>query len=204
MPWIDSRAPFPHCDLVLDLLEIFHQINRDHFDSFMDPPELRWNPRLRASAGRFVPGHRSYWGSVPPAIEVASYLLEEPNSITLVHDTVGHEMIHMWLWSRRRPYGHTPEFMAKMRQMGVSRYNPVPRTRPHRYAYRCISCQREFRARKNHGKHSSASSCDLHNGRKYDVRFKLVFERVLVEIQPESSVSAMAVASAVPPAAPSE
>lgn len=159
---------------LLSLPTLFGEINRLHFDQFLDPPELCWNSRLRASAGRFIPGSRKFWRAFPPRIEVASYLMEEANAEALVYDTVAHEMIHYWLWVLQRPYGHTPEFLAKMKQMGVSRYNPVPRLRPYKYIYRCPACNKSFPARRRLGVLACASCCKTHNQGKYDVRFKLI------------------------------
>lgn len=160
----------------MDLLEIFNRINERHFDGHLDPPLLKWNSRLRSSAGRFIPGRRKFLREDPPMIEVASYLIEEEKAEELVADTVAHEMIHYWLWVRRRPYGHTPEFYAKMRVMGVSRYNPVPRQRPYKYQYVCGTCQKRFPARKRLGKLACAACCKQHAGGRFDPRFLLVLE----------------------------
>src|SRR4051812_6131966 len=103
----------------LSLIELFNRINLENFDGFLDLPQIKWNPRLRSSAGRFIPGSRRYFREIPPIIEVASYLLEERNREALILDTLAHEMIHYWLWIRQKPYGHTPEFWEKMTEMGV-------------------------------------------------------------------------------------
>lgn len=179
---------------MVSLEEIFHLINREHFDEFLDLPQLKWNSRLRASAGRFFPGSRQTpvsqsvfsWFSHgdhiksksgrQPLIEVASYLLEEPRADALIRDTVAHEMIHYWLWVRRKPYGHTPEFTQKMKAMGVSRYNTVPRLRPPKYTYRCPSCGGAFPARKRLGNLACMKCCKEHAGGKFDARFKLQLE----------------------------
>ena len=163
----------------MELLSLFEQINRAHFDGFLDPPVLRWNSRLRSSAGRFVPGSRKFFREAPPTIEIASYLLEEKGAFALVVDTLGHEMIHYWLWVHRRPYGHTPEFWEKMRKMGVSRYNTVPRARPYRYVYRCLGCAGEFFTRKRLGTLACATCCKQHAGGKFDARYKLELHRKL-------------------------
>ncbi len=160
----------------MNLEEIFNRLNLQHFDGFLDAPALRWNSRLRSSAGRFVPGRRKFLKQVPPVIEVASYLLEETQSESLVIDTVAHEMIHYWLWVRRKPYGHTEEFYLKMKIMGVSRYNPVPRLRPYKYPYRCGHCQKTFPARKRLSKLACAACCKSYAGGRYDSRFVLVLE----------------------------
>ena len=152
---------------------IFEEINQAHFGGRLDPPVFRWNSRLRISAGRFIPGSRKYFREVRPIIEVASYLLDEPEAARLVRDTVAHEMIHYWLWCHRRPYGHTAEFLQKMRAMGVSRYNPVPKRRPYRYLYVCPMCSREFPARRRLGALACADCCKRHSGGRYDMRFRL-------------------------------
>jgi predicted SprT family Zn-dependent metalloprotease len=159
-----------------DLSTIFNEINQTHFDGFLDAPVLRWNSRLRTSAGRFVPGSRKFLKLVPPAIEIASYLRQETGAVALIRDTVAHEMIHYWLWVRRKPYGHTGEFLRKMRQMGVSRYNPVPKLRPYKYVYSCGSCRREFPARKRLGVLACARCCKEHANGKFDIRFQLVLK----------------------------
>lgn len=118
--------------------------------------------------------------SLPPRIEIASYLKEEANAAALIYDTMAHEMIHYWLWVRRKPYGHTGEFLKKMRQMGVSRYNPVPRTRPFKYLYQCLTCDKYFPTRKTLGVLACASCCKQYSDGKYDARFKLVLNRRLI------------------------
>jgi predicted SprT family Zn-dependent metalloprotease len=175
----------------MDLHLFFDEINAAHFDGFLDLPTLKWNSRLRASAGRFIPGQRkprrkSWFAPLfeepelrPPVIEIASYLKTETNGEALVRDTLGHEMIHYWLWMRRRPYGHTDEFYAKMRAMGVSRYNTVPRTRPFKYIYRCGSCEREFPARRKLGVLACSKCCEAHSGGRFDARFKLELARAV-------------------------
>ena len=130
----------------MDLNSIFDQLNQRHFDGFLERPTLRWNSRLRTSSGRFFPGSRAR--GVAATIEVASYLLEEAGFETHVTETIAHEMIHYWLWVRRRPYGHTEEFYDKMTLMGARRYNPVPRKRPYKYLYQCSHCAAIFKARR--------------------------------------------------------
>ncbi len=164
-------------DLLSSLIPLFSEINRLHFDGFLEAPLLQWNSRLRTSAGRFVPGSRKYWRECPPRIEIASYLVEEQNSNALVYDTLAHEMIHYWLWIRRRPYGHSPEFLFKMREMGVSRYNTVPRKRPVKYVYHCGTCDKYFPARKKLGPLACAKCCKQFSQGKYDSRFMLILCR---------------------------
>lgn len=158
----------------IDLHGLFDTLNARHFDAMLDLPVCRWNSRLRSSAGRFIPGRRRYWQTFMPVIEIASYLREEADSERLIVDTMLHEMIHYWLWQRGRPYGHTPEFIRKMKELGVSRYNSVPRVRPYKYVYRCPVCAGGYPTRKKlTGSLACSRCCNQHAGGKYDARFKL-------------------------------
>ncbi|MGE0616569.1 MAG: SprT-like domain-containing protein [Bacteriovoracia bacterium] len=157
----------------MDLLSEFNALNRQHFGGTLPPPKLVWNSRLRIAAGRFVPGHRTLWWRRAPAIEIALYLREEAEAERLIRDTLGHEMIHYWLWLSRKPYGHTAQFRRKMVEMGVSRYNPVPRRRPMKYTYTCPACRKEFQVRKRLRALACADCCGKHSGGRFDARFLL-------------------------------
>lgn len=162
----------------MNLETLFLDINAKHFQSYLELPQLVWNSRLRAAAGRFVPCRRLlFYRGEKPTIEIAKYLLDEKNASDLVVDTMAHEMIHFWLWSRRRPYGHNAEFLEKMRIMGVSRYNPVPRIRPYKFIYECPFCGKEFPARKKLGKMACKKCCETHSGGLYDPRFRLLLKK---------------------------
>ena len=157
----------------MDLRSLFEQINQEHFEGFLELPELQWNSRLRTSAGRFIPGSRKFFRSHRPKIEVASYLLREEHAQKHIRDTMAHEMIHYWLWAKRKPYGHTEDFYTKMNAMGVSRYNPVPQLKPPKYIYRCPKCLKDFPAKKRLGVLACLACCKTHTQGRYDVRFKL-------------------------------
>ncbi len=128
---------------------------------------MRWNSRLRTSAGRFYPHPKQ------AVIEVASYLCEEENAEQLIRDTIGHEMIHYWLWTRGRPCGHTAEFHQKMKEIGVSRYNSVPRHRPFKHCYACGSCGQKIFVRKRLRAAACAACCNQYADGKYHPEYKL-------------------------------
>ncbi len=150
-----------------DLEKMFGEWNQDAFEGELSLPEIRWNSRLRTSAGRFIP-HPS--GCV---IEVAAYLRDEKEAEKLIRDTLGHEMIHYWLFVRNLPYGHTPEFHEKMEAIGVSRYNPVPKHRPFKHCYECRGCGQRIFVRKRLRLAACAACCNQHSEGRYDSRFKL-------------------------------
>ena len=150
-----------------DLVRMFTEWNLRSFGGKLRMPELRWNSRLSTSAGRFLPRRdRSI-------IEIAEYLLLEENAEELIRDTLGHEMIHYWLWEQRKPYGHTPEFYAKMNEIGVSRYNSVPKRRPFKHCYVCASCDQKIWVRRKLQGAACAACCNRLAGGKYHADFRL-------------------------------
>ena len=150
-----------------DLIRVFTEWNLKYFGGELPVPELRWNGRLQTTAGRFIPQRGA------PVIEVARYLLEEENSDLLIKDTMGHEMIHYWLWVLQKPYGHNAEFYQKMEEIGVSRYNSVPRHRPFKHCYVCKECDQKIWVRKRLQSAACAACCNQYADGKYHVRFKL-------------------------------
>jgi hypothetical protein len=150
-----------------DLVRFFTEWNLRSFEGELPIPEIRWNPRLKTSAGRFIPDRTR------SIIEVASYLCEEKNAEHLIRDTIGHEMIHFWLWQKRLPYGHTPLFHEKMEEIGVSRYNTVPRHRPFKHCYECRSCGQKIFVRKRLRMAACAACCNQHAEGKFHPSYKL-------------------------------
>jgi predicted SprT family Zn-dependent metalloprotease len=153
-----------------DLIRLFTEWNLKSFRGELPLLELRWNDRLQTTAGRFIPDRKK------PVIEIAAYLLQEENAEFLVRDTLGHEMIHFWLFNLRHPFGHTPEFHQKMKEIGVSRYNPVPKHRPFKHSYVCDQCEQRILARKRLKAAACAACCNQHADGKYHSRFKLRLE----------------------------
>jgi predicted SprT family Zn-dependent metalloprotease len=151
----------------IDLHRIFADWNLRAFDGQLLVPSLEWNPRLQTTAGRFTPDRKN------PLIEIASYLLEEEDAEKLVRDTIGHEMIHYWLWVNRRPFGHNAEFFAKMEAIGVSRYNSAPRHRPFKHCYICDHCEQKVWVRRSLKAPACASCCDRLAGGEYHPQFEL-------------------------------
>ena len=130
-------------------------------------------------AAAFV-GRKVYsWITVPgagtPAEDRDRILPQGPPQWAFhLRDTMAHEMVHLWLWARRRPYGHTPEFMQKLKEMGASRFNPVPQTLPHKHVYECPGCQQRVLTRRRLRRGVACRRCcELHNRGRWDGRFVL-------------------------------
>ena len=224
------KSPFEIGNEPFDLQSWFDHLNGLYFGSDLPAVEIRWNSRLRSSAGRFsvtskpkAPKDQGWqacesafskrkihellwpgrfrekdkskppqWGQwfkgIPrshhhPLIEIASYLLHKPRGADLIYDTLAHEMIHYWLWWQKKPYGHTPLFYRKMKAMGVSRYNPEPKSRELKYLYGCPQCGETFPSRKRLVLRACGKCCKKENRGKYHDRFKLI----LIKTRPQSS-----------------
>ncbi len=164
---------------------IFHDLNKCHFDGVLPLPRLSWNTRLSTTAGRFSPRG---WPKLRAArsealIEVAGYLRDLSDGDMHIRDTILHEMIHYWLWIRRRSYGHTSEFYAKMHATGAKRWNPVPRQRPPRYIYACRSCDTEVPARRRQSADIACyRCCKRYNSGHFHPKFRLYLKADLREI----------------------
>lgn len=158
---------------MMDLEQIFRELNEQHFGGRLAPPKLSWNERLSSTAGRFSPGSRHPLRPRTPLIEVASYLREIEEGAMHVTDTLLHEMIHYQLWAEGKPYGHTEEFHAIMRRVGAKRYNPVPKTRPYKHWYECPHCRKRVPARRKIGNSACMQCCRNFAGGRYDPRFRL-------------------------------
>lgn len=155
------------------LENLFQQLNREHFSEKLPLPLLRWNPRLRTSAGRFSPGSRNPLRPRNPLIEVASYLRELEGGDKHIRDTLLHEMVHYLLWHEKKPYGHTPEFHSILKKVGASRYNPVPKLSPVKYWYVCGHCRVRIPARRKLSDTACLACCEKWNGGRFSSRYLL-------------------------------
>ncbi len=165
------------------LLAAFQRLNVWGFESQLPPVRLTWNTRLRSSAGRFVSGAAPWRdagtrGLVPeryhPRIEIASYLLQHERSVELIVDTLAHEMVHFWLWIRKKPFGHTDLFHRKLKELGASRYNTVPLRRNYKYVYECPRCLGKYPTRRRLANVACLKCCRLFASGRFDSRFRLL------------------------------
>lgn len=155
------------------LTQIFQDLNVRHFQGELPAPVLRWNSRLRSTAGRFAPGSRNLFGPREPLIEIASYLETIPEGEFHVRDTMLHEMIHYYLWFKKKPYGHTAEFHAILKRVGARRYNPVPKLSPVKHWYECPKCLIRVPARRKLGVSACAACCKKYNHGEFSAHYVL-------------------------------
>jgi SprT protein len=136
--------------------------------------QVRWNPRMRSTAGTAFPA-RSLVTLNP---RLAEFGAEE------VSRTLRHELAHLLAYERagrRRIAPHGAEWRRACRDLGLpgeKRTHDLPlprRQRKPRYFYRCPSCAVEV-ARVVPLKRGSAClrCCRSHNRGRYDARFRFV------------------------------
>lgn len=155
------------------LEQLFQELNLRHFQGELPLLKLTWNPRLRSTAGRFGPGSRNPLRPRAPLIEIAAYLEKIPEGEYHVKDTLLHEMIHYYLWFKKKPYGHTSEFHAIMKRVGARRYNPVPKLSPIKHWYECPKCLIRVPARRKLGPSACAVCCKKFNRGEFSALYVL-------------------------------
>jgi predicted SprT family Zn-dependent metalloprotease len=140
-----------------------------------------------------VPGRRNalFWQQAKASIEIANYLKthdsDPQKNKVYISDTLGHEMIHYWLWLEKKPYGHTPEFHKKMKEMGVSRYNQNPKSVEYRYRYFCLTCETTYPGRKMMAKAACRKCCVQYSGGAYDTRYILEIVKITPMREPKGA-----------------
>jgi len=138
-----------------------------------DKIAVRWNPRMRSTAGLAYPGRSLI--TLNPRLrafgeaEVDRTLLHELAHL-LAHDRAG----------RRRIAPHGPEWRRACRDLGLDSEPrchdlPLPRRQVARkHTYRCPAChQLLHRVRPLRKKAACLACCRAHSGGRYDERFSL-------------------------------
>ncbi|MBB5353059.1 putative SprT family Zn-dependent metalloprotease [Haloferula luteola] len=136
--------------------------------------EVRWNSRLRSTAGRAWPGRAR--------IELNPRLKEI--SADEVERTVLHELAHLMAHARagrRRIEPHGKEWRHACAELGIpheaaTHRLPLPRTRQQRrHHYGCPGCGRIVgRVQPLRREVACAHCCRLYAGGRFDARFRLV------------------------------
>jgi predicted SprT family Zn-dependent metalloprotease len=161
-----------------DLQLLFARLNYQHFNGEVPDCRIRYNERFSNSAGRIS------YGKTPLTIELSpKHFRKYPDAL---EETLLHEMVHAWCYSRYRDTGHGPRFKKKARECGIgSIYHELGSVRPlnessKRYVLRCEHCAYEALRRKRPGKPVSCARC---NKRRFDARYPLTIYEI-VEMRP--------------------
>ena len=105
---------------------MFAQLNNECFGGEIPTHRIAYNARFANVAGRIT--------YKPPLIELSpKHFASRPEAL---RETLLHEMIHAWLFSRGENPGHTPAFKRKMRELGMASIyhdmgSATPRARKH-------------------------------------------------------------------------
>ena len=172
-----------------DLSSLYQDLNLRYFEGILPPCELRWSRRLTRAAGTIRCEKRLITLSVPLLVEP----FQQPDAAFdicgvrcasyehAVREILKHEMIHLWLFEKKLPHGHTPAFRAKARAIGQprTRHNIALPPPTSGWLYRCAVCNSELHRRRRFGRPvACATCCKIHNRGRYDERFKLRGSRI--------------------------
>lgn len=95
------------------IYEIYDKLNEQYFDGNLPYIRILWSDsfghgKYFKQFGDFIafPGKR-------PLIRLSRHLCDEPRKIAPV---LYHEMVHFWLYSNKKPWGHTKTFRKKLKE----------------------------------------------------------------------------------------
>ena len=98
-------------EAMINLEDIFNDINKKHFNNMITPIPIVWNSKLRVCAGK------CYFKSnflTPVRIEISKPIFQKLNNSDKVWKTVAHEMTHAYLLEHNKERGHTQNFQDIM------------------------------------------------------------------------------------------
>ena len=98
------------------IYEIYDKLNKQYFNGSLSYVRILWcdtfgHGKYFKQFGDFIayPGRRPY-------IRLSKQLCDNPKQIA---ETLYHEMVHFWLHSNKRPWGHTKEFKKKLSEFKI-------------------------------------------------------------------------------------
>lgn len=172
MPLLSARTAHERLPAEAELQLLFARLNNEHFDGSVPDCRICYNERFTNSAGRITYGK-------PLLIELSpKHFRKNPDAL---RETLLHEMVHAWCYSRYRDTGHGIRFRRKMSDCGLtSIYHDLGRVRPvkessRRYILRCAACGHELLRRRVLVRPASCSRC---NPRRFDPRFPLAIYEI--------------------------
>ncbi len=158
-------------DALARLYHHYRSVNRTQFESLL-PNDYRiaWNPLLRRLTGRITYRDR--------LIEISTFHYHNYGLADALA-TLEHELLHLYLHTRRLPSGHNALFKreAAVRGIRVFHANHYPRNQPprDRYLYECPACGRMvFRQRRlERSRIACGICCRSKASGAWDARFTL-------------------------------
>lgn len=176
-----------------DLQTLYQSFNQKYFGGELPPCEIVWSGRLTRAAGNIDVRNRVIKLSIP--ILNDAFLPERnPNAEYIVCgvlcrtreaaiiEILKHEMIHLWLFERGLPCGHTREFKVQAGIMGQTEIRhqiavPPPKSG---WEYSCPECSVQIiRIRRFSRAVACSSCCQKFNNGQFHKSFKLRGKRIL-------------------------
>lgn len=175
-----------------ELQNLYQILNAEYFDSALPGCKISWSRQLTRAAGNIAVKKREIKLSIPLLLEAfqnGSLFAPEysicgvqcDNCDDAIREILKHEMIHLWLFEKGLPHGHTPEFRKKARALGQPKTRhgidlPAPKSG---WQYSCLHCSAIFSRRRRYGRPvACARCCKRFNKGLYDARFKLRGRRI--------------------------
>jgi len=103
------------------LYTLFDKINETHFGNDVPHCRIKWSDRIGTGKNyhRFADFTVFQDKQFMPVIRLSKNLLAN-ESTKRISEVLFHEMIHIWLWSSKKPWGHTQEFHEKAKTFNFS------------------------------------------------------------------------------------
>ena len=108
---------------MINLVLMFDEINKTHFDNKISKIPVNWNARLKTTAGycKFKTNRNGYY---PTRIDLNKRLFENENYCRdKIFNTLAHEMTHAYLLEHYNEKGHTARFQSIMTRITGVRKN---------------------------------------------------------------------------------
>ncbi|MFN5539821.1 MAG: SprT-like domain-containing protein [Candidatus Melainabacteria bacterium] len=99
---------------------LFDKLNLTHFENQVPLSRIKWSERIGTGKNhhRFADFTVFQDKQFQPVIRLSKHLLGSETKCRIA-EVLFHEMVHIWLWNLKKPWGHTPEFHDK-----VKAFNP--------------------------------------------------------------------------------
>jgi hypothetical protein len=175
-----------------ELQHLYRALNAEFFEGILPPCEIIWSRQLTRAAGNIDVRARRIKLSTPilrdafattqlfaPSFRVCGVDCDDCDST--IREILKHEMIHLWLFEKKLPHGHTRDFRVKARELGQAktRHEIAVPPRTSGWEYSCAHCGATFARRRRYGRAVACGKCcDKWGQGKFDARFKLKGKRI--------------------------
>jgi len=106
-----------------DLKLFFDKINESHFSSSVPVSRVKWSDRIGSKDGELA--DFTLFGAdnnFIPVIRLSKTKLSR-EKVLKVCESLFREMIHIWLWQNKQPWGYTEDFYRKAKEFDFRTLN---------------------------------------------------------------------------------